>query len=101
MTNDRRPAGVPEPLGLSGLLALDREGFLEYYRAGGDMSALTPFTAAWRDTADDTMRVITVRLPRILLGRLDKLVGARNREGRSGLIRTAIEEYLHRLESGL
>jgi hypothetical protein len=87
--------GRPDPRTMS------RDELLTYFDNGGDVAALMrgarrgPDLGPVPDPADLPMVVTGVRLPSSTVERLDALAG-RDKGGRSGLIRRAIDEFLER-----
>lgn len=78
---------------------MSRDELVAYFEAGGDISELLRGAVRGPDLgpapAELPMMVTAVRLPVTTVERLDALAG-RDRAGRSGLIRRAIDEFLER-----
>ena len=82
---------------------MSREELLAYFDGGGDISELLrgagpgPDLGPTPSPTEIPMIVTGVRLPSGTVERLDALAG-RDKGGRSGLIRQAIDEFLERHE---
>lgn len=96
-----RDKGVPEPATLAEIEAMSPDEAVTYAQAGGDLSAVlavaTPVTEVGERPDELPMMVTSLRLPVPMYDRLNKLAG-RDRDGRSGVIRQAVEEFFARLD---
>lgn len=83
------------------LRSMSRDELVSYFDAGGDVSELLRGAIVGHDLgpapAPETVPMIVtgVRLPSYVVNQLDQLAG-KDKGGRSGLIRLAIDEYLER-----
>jgi hypothetical protein len=101
MTNGQ----TPPTASYDQLVNMSRDELVAYFDAGGSLDKLLERGTVGRPSGlgsrpDDLpdaepMVVTSVRLPKPLVDELDEIAG-RDREGRSGLLRTAVQEYLQR-----
>jgi hypothetical protein len=84
------------------LMRLSADELIAYVEAGGDWSdgavanpPQEPKPAELPDIADLPMQVTSIRLPSRMIEELDRRAG-RDRDGRSGIVREAVAEWLAR-----
>ncbi len=97
---------TPRKLTKAELDAMGKEDLVAYVEAGGDLADVLavakppmdrgPKPASLPDYRDLTMQLTSIRLPVRMVEELDRVAG-RDKEGRSGVIRAAVDHYLGHL----